>query len=126
MGYRSDSIAISRDTGPLSCCLQKCLQYPGKWCPHTVCRDSKSLFDSKLTTQSTFYYGVVFLVRRGCLGEFQISRPFFCSETSFSRRVCKLWFPSRGSRLPDEEGLKSDKEEVKRGKEEVKLRLKRG
>ena len=46
-------------------------EIPRKWCPHKVRRDSKSLCDSKLTTQSKFeiiYYGVVFLVRRGLLG----------------------------------------------------------
>ena len=30
-------------------------------CPHKVRRNSKSLCDSKFTTQSIFYYGVVFL-----------------------------------------------------------------
>ena len=31
----------------------KCLQFPGKWCRHTVRRDSKSLCDGKLSTTKT-------------------------------------------------------------------------
>ena len=33
---------------------ETCLQFPGRWCPHKVRRDSKSLRDSKFTMPSKF------------------------------------------------------------------------
>ena len=53
-----------------------------------------------------------------------------CKQGLLGPRVCKLWFPNRGSRLPAEQREKLSREEVKkrqnRGKTEGKLRSKWG